>query len=49
MIYTTKQKVLYQSKVSLVSSGDCKVGYYHMILIGNKKIRKAYWQACKEV
>ena len=48
MIYTRKQEVLYQSKVSLVSSGDCKVGYYHMILIG-KKIKKAYWQACKEV
>ena len=48
MIYTTKQEGLYQSKVSLISSGDCKVGYYHMILIG-KKIKKAYWQACKEV
>ena len=41
MIYITKQEGLYQSKVSLVSTCDCKVGYYHMVLIG-KKIKKAY-------
>ena len=40
MIYTRKQEVLYQSKVSLVSSGDCKVGYYHMILMGKKKLKR---------
>ena len=40
MIYITKQEGFYQSKVSLVSSCDRKVGYYHMVLTGKKKIKR---------